>query len=81
MVIYLKHYEWLAQPGFAFTRGGAAPPDCGHPLAQAQIEPFPERRIDQPTVDGQDPIHRRLGPEYHLALDLDDAPPPHLFVG
>jgi hypothetical protein len=37
IVIHLEQDEGLAQPGVTLTRGGAAPPNRGHSLPQAQI--------------------------------------------
>lgn len=63
-MVSLEQDEGLGQPGFTVARASAAPPDRRHPLAQTQIEPLHNRRVDLPAKSRQDLIHRCFGAEY-----------------
>jgi hypothetical protein len=54
IVVHLAQHQLLAQPIFALTPRGTAPPDRRDPLTQAQIEPLDKRCIDLPATGGQD---------------------------
>jgi hypothetical protein len=50
VVIRLKHDQLLAYAGLVFAERDDAPANGGHMLADRQINPFNERRVDLPAV-------------------------------
>jgi hypothetical protein len=52
IVIDVKHGELLAEAGLVFAERQHPPPDGGHMLAEREVGPLNERRVDPPAVCG-----------------------------
>ena len=74
VVIHLEQDQLVTPARSALTRRGAAPSNPDHWLRQTQIEPLHKRGVAQPTISGQDLIHRGLGPDHHGAREASGHP-------
>ena len=52
VVINQEQRQLLAQSVFTFTQRGTPPPNRGHMLTQAEIEPLDKGCVDLPTAGG-----------------------------
>src|SRR2546428_5913097 len=69
--------QLLTQAVLALAERRDASADRGDMLADAEVDPLYEGRVDLPAQQGQNLIDRLQGAKYHAVLHVAQAPPPN----
>src|SRR5882724_5555073 len=77
IIVHMIHAQLLTHAVLALAERRDASADRGDMLADAEVDPLYEGRVDLPAQQGQNRLDRLQGAKYHAVLHVDQAPTPH----
>ena len=75
-MVRLEQHYLIQQALFASAQCVHAATHCRHALADVEIEPLDEGRVDRPATRRQDLLDGQSGAEHHPVFDAHEAPAP-----